>query len=74
MCRKCDEGLFDTIEEYYKVDEHDVCDEFSYTLKRLDIIDRTPRSFWAQCLAILHKYGSVQVREYEREFFGENDR
>jgi len=74
MCYKCDEDLYDTVEECYKPDEHDICDEFSYTLTRLRILDRTPRSFWAQCLTILHNYGSVQVREYEGEFFGENDR
>lgn len=69
MCYKCDEDKWDTVDLCDQPDAHQICDDFSYVLSRFNIVDKTPRNFWAGCLAILHEFGSEQVREHEREFF-----
>ena len=69
MCYKCDEDLWDNIDECDVPDAYSICDDFAYTMKRFGLVNRVERSFWGTSLAVLHKEGSDAVAKYKKDFF-----
>ena len=75
MCYKCDEDLWDNVDECDAPDAFDICDEFAYTLKSFGLVNRVERSFWASSLATLLLHGPEAAAKHKKDFFdpwGEN--
>jgi hypothetical protein len=47
----------------------ELCDEFSYTLKRFGLINRTVRYWWACQLHVLLTQGSEASAAWAKEFY-----
>jgi hypothetical protein len=72
----CDVGCFECTpsdEEIRRAKREEIIDDFSYTLKRFGLVNKTVRHWWAQELEILLTEGKAAVQKHREEMNKEWD-